>query len=373
MQRSGYPQTPEQGLAPSVSESLPTIRDIAGSTGSILSPYRWTTASSHSARSATLARRPVTPDLGNAVFDLRHGHDRQKEHVGCIVHPPDKASRATGSSPEGIFASTPAEMTLVSIRYIEPAPVVEIRLPDRCPVPLRQIVSFDRYRHQQASEGRDPRQALPLLEAQDHRFRLAVPRNDRWLTPDSLIDHCRQNSLRRRSTRSRAWHFLPYAYDSHDYRRRSRQRSGRHRRPKCRVAPKSDILPHAPVIRPFTNPASLNKVAGVGRGADTPLPIAPLEVQADLDFNLDRLSLPAEPEGPLEQWTLPPLVCRGGVAGLLHPTEGRIGGKVQLNTGTCMLRHAAPAARRRFVPRSGTRTSTRRLVGCRCALPDPQG
>jgi hypothetical protein len=29
-----------------------------------------------------------------------------------------------------------------------------------------------------------------------------------------------------------------------------------------------------------------------------PLPLTPLEVQADLDFNLDRLSLPAEPDCP---------------------------------------------------------------------------
>ena len=58
----------------------------------------------------------------------------------------------------------------------------------------------------------------------------------------------------------------------------------------------------------------------------TSLPATPLEAQANLDFNLDRLSLPAEADGPLEQWTIPPLVCRGGVASLLHPTEGRIEG-----------------------------------------------
>ena len=37
------------------------------------------------------------------------------------------------------------------------------------------------------------------------------------------------------------------------------------------------------------------------------LPLTPLEAQADLDFNLDRLSLPPEPECPFHDG-LPPLV-----------------------------------------------------------------
>jgi hypothetical protein len=86
-------------------------------------------------------------------------------------------------------------------------------------------------------------------------------------------------------------------------------------------------------------------VEGVGRGALTPLPIAPSEVQADLDFNLDRLSLPAEADGPLEQWTIPPLVCRGGVASLLHPTEGRLGGTGSTKHGNLHAAACCPGGR----------------------------
>ena len=53
--------------------------------------------------------------------------------------------------------------------------------------------------------------------------------------------------------------------------------------------------------------------------------MAPSEVQADLDFNLDRLSLPTEPERPFHHGLIPPLVCLGGAAYPLHRTEARIG------------------------------------------------
>jgi hypothetical protein len=83
----------------------------------------------------------------------------------------------------------------------------------------------------------------------------------------------------------------------------------------------------------------------VGRGARNTAPCAPLEGQADLDFNLDRLCLPAEADGPLEQWTLPPLVCRGGVASLLHPTEGRLGGMGSTKHGNLHAAACCPGGR----------------------------
>ena len=73
---------------------------------------------------------------------------------------------------------------------------------------------------------------------------------------------------------------------------------------------------HLHEIKGFTSRANLSKLEEWERCLRH-LPLTPLEAHADLDFNLDCLSLPAEPECP-SYHGLPPLVV--SVGWIIHPT-----------------------------------------------------
>ena len=64
-------------------------------------------------QSPALLRRPLTPELGDAILDLRDCHRREKQLSRVLVHPRDEPGRHGPSRRAG----APAEMILVSIRY----------------------------------------------------------------------------------------------------------------------------------------------------------------------------------------------------------------------------------------------------------------
>ena len=200
---------------------LPGDTDTARSTGSIRSPYRWTRASSHPARSAASRVAPSRRAFAIPSSIPATVTTGKKSASGRIVHPADKIHPARrGSTPARNFRRAPRRKSHLESDQIHQArsrsqkPVCRIGVRSRSgrssgltgTAISKRPKDGTRDRRSHSSKLRITASGLPCRVMTDGRPRIASS-----TTADKIPW--------RHTTGSRAWHILSYDYSIHIHRR----------------------------------------------------------------------------------------------------------------------------------------------------------
>ena len=165
---------------------IPARRASRRPNGRIRSPYRWTTASSQSARRpGPGGSAPVRFSFGDPLAHFGHGNCRKEQLIGVCIHPPLPSH---GPLP----GSGCAGRKDVRIDQIHRLQNDRSRWPR---VPGRQVAICQAGRDQQTAEGGDAPEPFPLCNSEEDGARLPAAGDDRALSVRRSFNESGQRGL----------------------------------------------------------------------------------------------------------------------------------------------------------------------------------